>query len=53
MSLTVEERKVIVGLEMEKTHETFEEIGILTAANRWNGEARRLINAIDELIKGK
>ncbi len=26
MSLTIEERKVIVKLELEKAHETFEEI---------------------------
>ena len=54
MSLTVEERKVIVGLEMEKAHETFEEIGILTAANRWNGAASRLyyavFHAVDALL---
>lgn len=37
MSLTIEERKAVVMLEMEKARETFEEMGILASANRWNG----------------
>ena len=34
MSLTNEERKTLVALELKKARETYEEIGILTAANR-------------------
>ena len=33
MSMTDEERATLVTLELKKAHETFEEIGILTAAN--------------------
>lgn len=33
MSLTNEERKTLVTLELKKARETYEEIGILTAAN--------------------
>ena len=46
MSLSNEERQVIVGLEMQKARDTFEEIGILTAANRWSGAASRLYYAV-------
>lgn len=33
MSMTDDERSTLVKLELKKAHETFEEIGILTAAN--------------------
>ena len=46
MSLTNEERKTLVTLELKKARETYEEIGILTAANRWSGAANRLYNAV-------
>lgn len=46
MSLSNEERRIIVGLEMQKARDTFEEIGILTAANRWSGAANRLYYAV-------
>ena len=36
MSLTNDERATLVKLELKKAHETFEEIGILTAANPGN-----------------
>lgn len=46
MSLTNEERATLVALELRKARETFEEIGILTAANRWSGAANRLYYAV-------
>ena len=46
MSLTNEERATLVTLELRKAHETFEEIGILTSANRWSGAANRLYYAV-------
>lgn len=46
MSLTNEERATLVALELRKAHETFEEIGILTSANRWSGAANRLYYAV-------
>lgn len=42
MSLSNEERQSIVTLELKKAYETYDEIGILTAADRWNGAANRL-----------
>lgn len=39
MSLTNEERQTLVVLELKKARDTYEEIGILTAANRWSGAA--------------
>ena len=46
MSLNDEERKTLVALELKKANETFEEIGILTTANRWSGAANRLYYAV-------
>jgi uncharacterized protein (UPF0332 family) len=46
MSLSNEERSTLVKLELKKATETFEEIGILIAANRWNGAANRLYYAV-------
>ena len=46
MSLTNEERKTLVALELKKARETYEEIGILTVANRWSGAANRLYYAV-------
>ncbi len=46
MSLTIEERKVIVKLEMEKARDTFEDMAILIAANRWNGAASRMYYSV-------
>ena len=42
MSLTGEERKTIVGLEIEKSRRTFAEIEILRQADLWNTIANRL-----------
>ncbi len=50
MSLTNDERTTLVALELRKAHETFEEIGILTAANRWSGAANRLYYAVSHAI---
>lgn len=46
MSLSNEERKTLVALELKKAHETFEEIEILAAADRWSGAANRLYYAV-------
>lgn len=46
MSLTNEERKILVALEMKKARETYEDIGILIAANRLNGAANRMYYAV-------
>lgn len=46
MSLKDEERRTLVRLELEKAHETYEEIGILRQANKWNGAANRLYYAV-------
>lgn len=42
MSLTNEERKILVALELKKAQETYEEIGILINAKRLNGAANRI-----------
>lgn len=39
MSLTDDERATLVALELKKSHDTFEEIEVLTAANKWSGAA--------------
>ena len=36
MSMTDDERKTLVRLELEKAKDTFEEIEILTQANKWH-----------------
>ena len=46
MSLTNEERKTLVALEMKKARDTYEDIGILIAANRLNGAANRMYYAV-------
>ena len=50
MSMTDDERTTLVTLELKKAHETFEEIGVLTAANRWNGAANRLYYSVFHAI---
>ncbi len=42
MSLNDEERKIIVGLEIEKSRRTFAEIEILRQAGLWDNIANRL-----------
>lgn len=46
MSLTNEERTTLVALELKKAQDTFDEIEILVAANRWSGAANRLYYAV-------
>lgn len=46
MSLSNEERNILVALELKKAHETYDEIGILIAANRLNGAANRMYYAV-------
>ena len=50
MSMTDEERATLVTLELKKAHETFEEIGILTAANKWSGAANSLYYSVFHAI---
>ena len=50
MSLTNEERSTLVTLELNKAQETFEEIAILTAADKRSGAANRLYYAVFHAI---
>lgn len=50
MSLTNNERTTLVTLELKKARETFEEITILTTANKWSGAANRLYYAVFHAI---
>ncbi|MBO7068074.1 MAG: HEPN domain-containing protein [Bacteroidaceae bacterium] len=50
MSLTNEERQTLVALELKKASETFEEINILAAANKWSGAANRLYYSVFHAI---
>lgn len=50
MSLTDEEIATLVQLELKKANETFEEIEILTKANKWNGAANRLYYSVFHAI---
>ena len=42
MSLTKEERDIIVSRELKRAHDTFDEIEILQKAKKWNGAANRV-----------
>ena len=46
MSLSNEERNTLVTLEMKKARDTYEDIGILIAANRLNSAANRMYYAV-------
>ena len=46
MSLSNEERKTLVALELKKAQETYEDIEILINANRLNGAANRMYYAV-------
>ena len=50
MNLTTEERATLVSLELRKARETFEEIEILTSANKWSGAANRLYYSVFHAI---
>lgn len=46
MSLTDNERKIVVGLELEKAQKTFGELDVLMNAGMWNTAANRLYYAL-------
>ena len=46
MSLTNEERQILVQRELEKAYEAYEDIEILKARGRWNGAANRLYYSV-------
>ena len=46
MSLSNEERDILVALEIKKARETYDEIVILLNANRLNGAANRMYYAV-------
>lgn len=46
MSLTNEERSILVQRELKKAHEAYQDIEILRAAERWNGAANRLYYSV-------
>lgn len=46
MSLTNEERKILVQRELKKAHEAYEDIEILRVSERWNGAANRLYYSV-------
>lgn len=41
-----EERGIIVSKELERAHETFEEIEVMRQAGKWNGAANRIYYAV-------
>lgn len=47
MSLTDEERKVIVNLEIEKSEKTFQEFDVLYKMELWNSAANRLYYSLN------
>ena len=50
MSLSDEERRIMVQLEMERAKKTFNEVDILKAAELWNGVSNRLYYAVYHAI---
>ena len=46
MSLKDEERMIIVSKELERAHETFEEIEVMRQAEKWNGAANRIYYSV-------
>lgn len=46
MSLSDEERNILVQLELKKAHEAYEDIEILKQSGRWNGAANRLYYSV-------
>jgi hypothetical protein len=50
MSLSEEERKIIVQLELERAKRTFAEVETLKAAGMWNGVCNRLYYAVFHAI---
>lgn len=50
MSLSEEERSILIGLEIEKAHEMMEDTELLIDKNRWSSAANRLYYAIFHCI---
>ena len=50
MSLSEEERRIIVQLELERAKRTFAEVETLKAAGMWNGVCNRLYYAVFHAI---
>ena len=46
MSLSDEERNLVVRKELERAHETFEEIEVMRQAAKWNGAANRIYYSV-------
>lgn len=46
MSLSIEERNIIVSLELKRARETYDDIDCLISANRLNGAANRMYYAV-------
>jgi uncharacterized protein (UPF0332 family) len=46
MSLSIDERNIIVSLELKRARETYDDIGCLISANRLNGAANRMYYAV-------
>jgi len=46
MSLNEEERTIIVRKELDRAHETFEEIEVMRQAGKWNGAANRIYYSV-------
>jgi len=50
MSLKDEDRMTIVRKELERAHETFEEIEVMRQAGKWNGAANRIYYSVFRAI---
>ena len=50
MSLSDEERRIVVQLEMERANRTFSEVDVLRAESLWNGVCNRLYYAVYHAI---
>ena len=50
MSLSDEERRIVVQLEMERANRTFSEVNVLRAESLWNGVCNRLYYAVYHAI---
>ncbi len=51
MSFNDEERVLVVRKELERAHETFEEIEVMCQAGKWNGAANRIYYAVFHAVK--
>lgn len=46
MSLSDEDRTAVVRKELERAHETYEEIEVMRQAGKWNGAANRIYYSV-------